>query len=168
MLTYPPVIRAPCPRGWLDAAKVAGAIKAAHGVLVYAAKLLGCSRQTVMNYVRDHAVCRQAQMDAREEMCDFTEGQLFSAIRDREGWAVRLYLTCQAKHRGYVPSFQGVPESAPRIEFRFCVASPPAFSGGEAGPTIDAEPVRAEVEAEAVSPPADARNGDSTAEGAAE
>jgi len=167
MLVYPPAIQAPCPRGWLDAAKVAGAIKACHGVLTYAAKILGCSRQTIMNYCRDHAICRQAQLDAREEMCDFTEGQLFAAIQDREGWAVRLYLTCQAKHRGYVQSFQVAPDSAPRIEFRFCVAQPPAtFSAGADPPTIDAEPVRAE--AEAVPPPGDAREGDSAAEGTAE
>lgn len=168
MLTFPPVIHAPVPQGFLTPARVAGAIKAAHGILAYAARLLGCSRPTVHKFLREHPICRQAQYEAREELIDHAESKLFEAIDEREGWAVCFYLKCQAKDRGYVQTFQVSPDSAPRIEFRFCVAAPPTFSGGEAGPTIDAEPVRAEVEAEAVPPPADAQNGDSSAEGAAE
>ncbi len=48
----------------------------------------------------------------RETMIDATETVLFTKIRqDRDGMSIRYFLNKQAKHRGYGPDDQAIPET---------------------------------------------------------
>lgn len=81
---------------------VAAALKAANGFVSVAAEALGCSYSTVHRHITEHDICRQACVDSRCKMLDFTESKLFTAIKNGESWAIALYLKTQGKERGYV------------------------------------------------------------------
>jgi hypothetical protein len=82
--------------------QVALAIRDGRGMLSVAARALGCTRQTVDNYLQRHPACRQARTEAKELLKDTAELQLVKAIQDGEAWAICFYLKTQAKDRGYV------------------------------------------------------------------
>lgn len=78
------------------------AIQKANGKVSLAAKSLKCSRQTVMNYVNEYPVVKEALEDARELTLDIAEDKLFKAIKKGEAWAICFYLKTQGKSRGYI------------------------------------------------------------------
>ncbi len=88
--------------GRYTATEVAAALTEAKGFVTAAARHLGCTRATVHNYINRHPTVRAARDDAREEMKDFAEGKLYSAIEADNLTAIIFYLKCQAKERGYV------------------------------------------------------------------
>ena len=84
------------------AQQVADALIAAKGFVSVAARNLQCSDETVRNYMKRYAACRQAVIDAREAMIDYTEGKLYQNIQNNDTVSILFYLKTQAKHRGYV------------------------------------------------------------------
>ena len=54
--------------------QVADALTQAKGFVSVAARNLGCTDQTVRNYIERYAACKQAVTDAREAMIDYAEG----------------------------------------------------------------------------------------------
>lgn len=83
------------------AEQVIAALRAARGLASVAARTLGCSRQTVQNYIERHPTVRAAQHDAREEIIDLAEGRFYEAINRGESWAVMAALRTIGKDRGY-------------------------------------------------------------------
>ena len=88
------------------AQQVADALTQAKGFVSVAARNLGCTDQTVRNYMERYAVCRQAVLDARESMIDIAEGRLYQNINEGDNTAIIFFLKTQAKHRGYVERVQ--------------------------------------------------------------
>ena len=84
------------------AQQVADALTAAKGFVSVAARSLGCADNTVRNYIERYAMCKQAVIDAREAMIDYTEGKLYQNIQNNDTVSILFYLKTQAKHRGYV------------------------------------------------------------------
>lgn len=78
------------------------AIKEAKGFVSSAAKRLGISRTQLHRLINSHPTIKEALDDAREEMKDFAEGQLFMNIRDGKETSLIFFLKTQAKDRGYV------------------------------------------------------------------
>ena len=78
----------------------------AKGFISVAAKKLGCTQQTVRNWVDRSPLCKSALIDARTQMVDFAERSLFAQIQAQNTTATIFYLKTQAKDRGYVEKTQ--------------------------------------------------------------
>ena len=93
------------------AESIAQALIKAKGFISVAAKNLGCSPNTVRNYIKRYTTAKQAVFDAREEMKDFAESKLFSGINDGNITAIIFFLKTQAKDRGYVERHEHTGEN---------------------------------------------------------
>ncbi len=83
------------------AAQVADALTKAHGIQVRAAAALGCTRQTIDNYIKRYRTVTRAYNTARESLVDRAEDALFSAVDREEPWAIRYALSNLGRKRGY-------------------------------------------------------------------
>jgi hypothetical protein len=86
-----------------SAAQVAKALQDNRGLHAIAAQRLGCSRQTILNYMTRYESVREACADARAFMVDLAESRLFDALMAQEAWAITFTLRTLGKERGYVP-----------------------------------------------------------------
>lgn len=81
--------------------QVIDAIKAANGLLGYAAKTLGCDYSTVWNYSKRYKSVAAAIKNEKESLLDLSENKLYHAIKNGEAWAICFHLKTQGKERGY-------------------------------------------------------------------
>ncbi len=103
----------PNPRGrppTLDLLKVAADIARLDGNLSAVAKKHGVTRGAIQRMVRENESLAEVLLDAREGMKDIAEKSLYSAVKNREGWAVCFFLKTQARDRGYT---EKAPEEKP-------------------------------------------------------
>lgn len=84
------------------AAEVIKAIEGSKGIISQAARKLGCTRQTVYNYVENYVTVKEALENEREDLLDFVEGKLLGEINNGNMTAIIFYLKTQGKSRGYV------------------------------------------------------------------
>jgi hypothetical protein len=82
-------------------ARVAEALRKAAGIPSIAAAALGCTAMTVRNYLKRHPELREVAEEATETTLDLAESKLIGAINQGDQNAVRFYLECKGKHRGY-------------------------------------------------------------------
>jgi len=83
-------------------AQVIDAIKAAKGIKATAAESLGCSRQTITNYIDRYPAVKAAYQEALDTSLDLAESKLIALV-EREEWpAIRFMLVTLGKSRGYV------------------------------------------------------------------
>lgn len=85
----------------VGAARVAQALAQSRGLITVAARIAGCSPDTIRAYMRRFEVCRVAFTDAQDAMGDIAEGALYRAITNSDPWAVQFYLKTKQRHRGY-------------------------------------------------------------------
>lgn len=78
------------------------AIRESKGMLVMAARKLGCDPSTIHNYLNRWPSLRDVARECNEAVNDMTESKLFDAIERGEAWAICFRLKCMAKDRGYV------------------------------------------------------------------
>ena len=78
------------------------AIRNAEGNLSDAARFLGCTRQTVHNYVNRYATVKQAYEEENNKFIDEAEGQLRKHVKRGSLPALMFVLKTKGKHRGYV------------------------------------------------------------------
>lgn len=81
--------------------RIIEALGKSKGMVSVAARQIGCSRQTIYNYAKEHPEVQDAIEDEREMMLDLTELSLYRQIQNGEGWAVQFMLRTQGKKRGY-------------------------------------------------------------------
>ena len=78
------------------AAEVIDALEATGGVVVRAAKMLGCAPKTVYAYADRYVTVREAMEEARKDTYAEAQGYLLAMMRDREHkdhkWAVERIL----------------------------------------------------------------------------
>jgi hypothetical protein len=86
--------------------QVVAALEACNGLLYMAAEKLGCSGQTVLNYMSRHPSIRQLVLERRGKRVDIGEAMLDRAVLAGEGWAIRFLLSTQGRDRGYLPAVQ--------------------------------------------------------------
>jgi hypothetical protein len=86
---------------FLDESRVIEALRKSGGILAGAAKLLGVSRENVSYHVNTKPHLRAIVTEIREEVKDIAELGLLQAIRAGEEWAIKFYLSRQARDRGY-------------------------------------------------------------------
>ena len=84
------------------AKKIITAISESSGLLTLAARKSGVSYQTVWRYTQDFPSVKQAVVEAKERMLDFTEGKLYEKIKEGDNVSIIFYLKTQGKKRGYL------------------------------------------------------------------
>ena len=84
------------------AEQVAQAIKKSRGILTGAAQALGCSRQTVDNYIKKYKTVKDAYAEARETTIDFVETKLLKNIDSGDTTAMIFFLKTIGRNRGYM------------------------------------------------------------------
>ncbi len=82
--------------------KIMEALQASRGMIATAARLLGCSRQTIYDAIARHPEINAVVAGERELMLDTAEQRLQEAVDAGESWAVRFFLITQGKSRGYI------------------------------------------------------------------
>lgn len=88
------------PRRFTQAALIE-ALGASRGLVVLAARRLGCDRDTVYRYAGRYPKVAAALEEAREAQLDVTEGKLFKRIDEGELGAITFYLRTVGRGRGY-------------------------------------------------------------------
>lgn len=86
------------------------ALQASRGMIATAARLLGCTRQTIYDAIVRHPEINHVVAGERELMLDHAELKLQEAIDAGEGWAVRYFLSTQGQARGYIERQRGDEE----------------------------------------------------------
>jgi hypothetical protein len=81
--------------------EVIAALKRTKGMVFLAAQELGCSHQTVYNYINRHPTVAAAKKEAEGKVGDTAELKLYQAILNGEHWAITFYLATKGKDRGY-------------------------------------------------------------------
>jgi hypothetical protein len=82
--------------------KIIQALKDTNGLVSLAAKRLSCSPQTIYNRAKQVQSVQAAIDESREELVDYAELALRSAVIGKEPWAVQFVLKTIGKHRGYI------------------------------------------------------------------
>ena len=85
------------------------AITKSHGLVAFAARRLGVSRQAVYNMVNRHPEVNEAMIDAREELLDLAESKVFAAVARGNLKICCWVLERLGKHRGYTRQFIMTP-----------------------------------------------------------
>ena len=81
--------------------KVVEALIKEHGLISPAAKVLNTPRTTLLRYIEQFEVCREALAHAREGMGDVAESKLFQLIEQGDVRCILYYLSTVHRHRGY-------------------------------------------------------------------
>jgi hypothetical protein len=81
--------------------KVVAALIREHGLIGPAATVLNMPRTTLMRYVEQYEVCREALAHAREGMGDHAESKLFELIDQGDVRCILYYLSTVHRARGY-------------------------------------------------------------------
>lgn len=82
--------------------QVADALKANMGLVMRAARQLGCERNTIYRYIEEYPSCKEAKENGHEMLLDDAEIGLHKSIREQEGWAICFTLKTLGKERGFV------------------------------------------------------------------
>lgn len=82
--------------------QISEALREAKGCISDAARMLGCSRQTVHNRINSSADVRAVLEDERETTLDKLETLMVDlALEDRDFHAARFLLRTMGRHRGF-------------------------------------------------------------------
>lgn len=85
-----------------SAKQVIDALEASRGMVYLAARRLGCSPQTVLNYCKRYPSVEAAKQTQRGELIDTAECKLWESVERGEAWGISLVLKTLGKERGYV------------------------------------------------------------------
>jgi hypothetical protein len=90
------------------------ALEATRGLASLAARRLGCTHGTVLNYMKRYQEVHDVAERMREAMTDVAELKYWRAIQRGEAWAVTMQLKTQGRERGYgeAPDFQVILHQA--------------------------------------------------------
>jgi hypothetical protein len=86
--------------------KVLDAIKGSSGIKATIMRRLGCSRNTVDNYLKRYATAQAAYDEEVEIVGDLAESVIISAIKNKDVDTAKWYAKSKLKHRGYTDSVE--------------------------------------------------------------
>jgi len=86
--------------------QVIKALKAHGGFYAGAATALGLTKGRISQICKANPKVQQALAEIHEETLDLAEGKLIAAIHAGEPWAIRYYLDCKGRSRGYGKTFE--------------------------------------------------------------
>jgi hypothetical protein len=82
------------------------ALKQSRGLISAAARAIGCSHQTIRNYIDRYPEVAEAVIEQREHLVDMAELQLWNRIHEGDTTAIIFTLKTLGKDRGYVEKAQ--------------------------------------------------------------
>ena len=85
------------------------AITKSHGLIAFAARRLGVSRQAVYNMVNRHPEINEAMIDAREELLDLATSNVYAAVARGDLKMSCWILERLGKHRGFTKQITLAP-----------------------------------------------------------
>jgi hypothetical protein len=88
------------PRPHLGA--VCDALRATHGLVEPAARILGMDGGNLRAFIRRHSRCQAVQREARARILDLAESKLIQLLNDGDWRAVQFVLITLGQERGYV------------------------------------------------------------------
>lgn len=100
------------------------AIEQSKGILAQAARIVGCSRHTVTNYIDRYPTVKAAFDEANETTIDYVESQLLKQIGAGVPAATIFFLKTKAKHRGYVERQEHTGKDGEPLVKGYAVISP--------------------------------------------
>ena len=83
------------------ASKMIDALHETKGMVFLAARRLGCSPQTVLNYCKRYPSVQAAKEAERGELVDTAQSKLWESVEKGEPWGITLVLKTLGKDRGY-------------------------------------------------------------------
>lgn len=93
---------------------ISEALRAAGGVITFAAQKLGIARSTLYSYLAACPELQQVRKDVDNETLDLAEGHLIKLIVAGDREAIKFYLRCKGKARGWVERIEATgPSSGP-------------------------------------------------------
>jgi len=123
-------------------AQVIKALRSQRGRVYLAARELGCSPRTVLNYARRHESVRDTIDEERGNILDLAENRLYEAIDAGEPWAICFALKTIGKQRGYTERFaidQQITEGMQAIYGKLAAIIMRHYQGSEKGEKVIAE-----------------------------
>jgi len=96
---------------------VISALRSTAGVNSAAAIKLGCTAQTVRNYIARYPEIAQAREAIRQDNVDLAETKLLTAVKAGNMTAIIFYLKTQGKDRGYTERVEATGKQGAPIEF---------------------------------------------------
>jgi hypothetical protein len=81
--------------------QVKEALESCRGLTSLAARRLGCTHQTVLNYMARYPDVQAVAERQRNLMTDIAELKYWAAIRRGEPWAIAMQLKTEGRERGY-------------------------------------------------------------------
>jgi hypothetical protein len=85
----------------LDPILVGVALAELRGNIAAAARQFGVDRSTLIEHIGNHPQLQQVLADAREGMVDDAQSSLYLKVMEGDVPALKYFLNCQGKHRGY-------------------------------------------------------------------
>jgi hypothetical protein len=91
-----------------------------HGLISLAADALGCSRQTLYNYMELYPEIAAVVTDERERLVDLAEDGLHHHLQEKAPWAIAFVLKSLGKSRGYGEKMPAAdtPDSGEALEWQ--------------------------------------------------
>lgn len=86
--------------------QVIDALRATRGMVYLAADHLGCSPQTIYNFLARHPSVREARERESGRLLDYGEIKLYEQVMQGEAWAVKYLLSTKGKERGYTDKLE--------------------------------------------------------------
>lgn len=103
-------------RRYLKDEDIAAALREGKGFYAEAARRLGVTRQAVAKRVHASATLSAVEAECVDTNLDTAESRLIAAIEDGAGWAIKFFLQCKGKERGYhFPNAVPVEEEPPPV-----------------------------------------------------
>ncbi len=81
--------------------QAAEALRKGNGMLSVAAEILGCHRNTIYNYLKDHPELKDIVEECRETLVDEAEQILLKKVKEEDMRCVMFVLRTLGRHRGY-------------------------------------------------------------------
>jgi hypothetical protein len=82
--------------------KMIEALRKARGIAARAAEMLGCDRQTVLNYCKKYPTVQAAREEAKETLNDWVESQMIKRIQAGDTTMMIWWSKTQMKDRNFV------------------------------------------------------------------
>jgi hypothetical protein len=82
--------------------QIMATLEACRGLASVAARQLGCTHQTVLNYMRRYPDVKTVAQRQRDIMTDIAKLKYWRALQRGEVWAITMQLKTQGRDRGYV------------------------------------------------------------------
>lgn len=101
--------------------QIAEGLREGCGIITEAARLVGCDRQTIYNWMRRHPELEEIRDEGEEIAKDVAEASLLALIRSLNVPAILFFLKCKAKDRGYIERRENVVMGRDRAPLQLIV-----------------------------------------------